>query len=782
MMNAASEEAAAPLTVQEPSDPRRRDSAARVRANQIRGIMRFTPMAVIANCFNAPLVAYVAVPVADGRVLLLWLAAIMIVMGLGLRTWLAAKRRPPRQTASPRAIKHATLQASILALLWGVVPVLWFPASDPFARMVIGIVITGMICAGGFALATVAHAAASYVSILGAAAIIGLGLSQAPYALVLGFLLASYCTVVLKSVESTATLFADQFRTTIELRERGELIELLLAEFQDNASDWLFEIDAAGTITKHSARFAVVAARETMGLSGLGFADLLAPSSAAEWSRALDAGQPFRNLVVEMRGATPRWWSLTARPILGEDGEITGWRGVGSDITETKIAQDRLAFLATTDQLTGFMNRTAFAARAAEALTAAEAAGECIAIGILDLDEFKQVNDTLGHAAGDRLLHAVAHDLMTAAGASIEIARLGGDEFGVLFLPDPNESALARAGRLIGALAHPYTIDGEIVTMGTSIGIAHGPEDGTDIDMLMRNADVALYRAKAEGGGMPMVYDAAMHREAEEQRRLKEDLALALTRGEISLAYQPIVDVTTNRTIGFEALARWTHPERGEVSPAIFIPIAERSGLITATGAFVLREACQAAAGWPGDLSVSVNISPVQIARSDMAGAVRQALTLTGLPANRLELEITETVFIHHEAETMALIQAARAMGVTITLDDFGTGYSALGYLGRFPLDKIKIDRTFVTGPIPLARRSAIMQAIIGMARGLGMTTTAEGVEDEGILAWLRLHGCTLAQGYHFGRPMPASEIPAYLAREEDGLRLAAPARIAQAG
>ncbi|WP_166443700.1 putative bifunctional diguanylate cyclase/phosphodiesterase [Rhabdaerophilum calidifontis] len=767
--------------MQEPSDPRRHDSAARVRANQIRGIMRFTPLAAIANCFNAVLVAYVALPVADWRVLVLWLAAIGIVMGLALRTWFVAKRRPARQTASPRAIQRATLQASVLALLWGVVPVLWFPGSDPFARMVMGMVVTGMICAGGFALATVARAAVTYVSILGAAAIIGLGLSQAPYALVLGFLLASYCTVVLKSVESTATLFADQFRTTIELRERGELIELLLAEFQDNASDWLFETDATGTITKHSARFSVVAGRELAGLSGIDFADLLAPSAAAAWSRALEAGQPFRDLVVETRGATPHWWSLTARPIFDESRRITGWRGVGSDITETKIAQDRLAYLATTDKLTGFMNRTAFAARAAEALAAAEAAGECIAIGILDLDEFKQVNDTLGHAAGDRLLHAVARDLMAAAGARIEIARLGGDEFGVLFLSDPGETTIDRARRLIGALAHPYAIDGETVTVGASIGIAHGPRDGADIDMLMRNADVALYRAKAEGGGMPMVYDAAMHREAEEQRRLKEDLALALARGEISLAYQPVVDVATNRTIGFEALARWTQPERGEVSPATFVPIAERSGLITVIGAFVLREACRAAAGWPGDLWVSVNVSPVQIARADMAGAVRQALALTGLPANRLELEITETVFLRHEAETMAFIQAARAMGVTITLDDFGTGYSALGYLGRFPLDKIKIDRTFVTGPIPLARRSAIMQAIIGMARGLGMTTTAEGVEDESVLAWLRLHGCTLAQGYHFARPMPASEIPAYLAREETGLRLAAPARIARA-
>jgi EAL domain-containing protein (putative c-di-GMP-specific phosphodiesterase class I) len=281
----------------------------------------------------------------------------------------------------------------------------------------------------------------------------------------------------------------------------------------------------------------------------------------------------------------------------------------------------------------------------------------------------------------------------------------------------------------------------------------------------MRKADTVLYRAKEAGGKTVMVYDEAMHRATEDRYRLREDLSRALERDELFLVYQPIVDIATRAIVGFEALLRWQHPERGVVPPSDFISIAEQYGLIRDIGAWILGQACRDAACLPEETFVSVNVSAAQIADENLSAVVAGALESTGLSPRRLELEITETLFLRREAETLAFLRSVRDMGVSIALDDFGTGFSSLGYLGRFPIDKLKIDRSFVSGPGTLVQRTAIVQAVISMARSLGMTTTAEGVEDEASLAWLRLHGCTLAQGYLFAEPMRAERLAAFLAR-----------------
>jgi diguanylate cyclase (GGDEF)-like protein len=740
---------------------------ARLRARQIQALTRFTPIALVVNVVNAILVGYIAIPVASPVSITIWTFAIAILMLLGFLAWFVRRNLPPRETASVRALRHATVQATILGALWGFAPVAWFAASDLSAQLVISAVVTGMICAGGFALATVERAAAGYVVTLALGALTALLSSSNPHALVLAALLAAYSAVVLGCVHSTSDLFIRQVLGAIDLEEKGEVIGLLVAEFEQNGSDWLFELDQEGRITRASQRFGVVTNSPGGNTVGSTFEEFLSAESRSKFRAALAAGNAFRDLeFAALQGDGTHWWSLTMRPILDKAGRRTGWRGVGSDISVAKIAQDRLTYLATTDIVTGLMNRSGFLDAAAAACKPCAGVQPHIAIGFLDLDDFKIVNDTLGHQAGDLLLQHIARHIESASSPAMRVARLGGDEFGLLFLDAQDRDAVKDAAQaLLDKLCRRHVIDGTPISAAASIGIAFGPEDGTDVQSLMRKADTVLYRAKEAGGGTVMVYNEAIHRDTEGRYRLREDLSHALARNELFLVYQPIVDVATKATLGFEALLRWQHPERGVVPPSDFIPIAEQYGHIREIGAWILRQSCREATNWPEGTFVSVNVSAVQIADENLSLLVADALQSSGLPPQRLELEITETLFLRHEAETLAFLNAVREMGVSIALDDFGTGFSSLGYLGRFPIDKLKIDRSFVSGPGTLAQRTAIVQAVISMARSLGMTTTAEGVEDEASLAWLRLHGCTLAQGYYFAKPMRAENVGAFLAR-----------------
>lgn len=758
-------------TPDDDGDHGRGSQEARIRAQQIQAITKYTPITLGANVINGLLIGYIVLPIAHPIALLAWLLTLYSIVGVG--AWNQRSRLRTRGGASPRAIRRAILNGVIIGAVWATAPILWFPTSSPHAQLVVGTVVTGMICAGAFVLATVSQAAILYVVILTAGALAGLFLSDNPYAPLLSVMLIAYALVVIRSAQGTGSLFASQLRAEFSLRERGEVIELLLAEFEESASDWLFELGEDGMILKHSKRFAQVTGAGARFQTGASIFDFLSRESEAELKRLLARGSPFRNLIVDTEvDGRRRWWKLAAGPIAVEPDAPRRWRGVGSDITEEKTANDRVAFVARTDMLTGLSNREAFREAVADAarqtMRQIERDGSVMAFGCLDLDQFKNVNDALGHAAGDQLLRMVASELVLFGAEGVEIGRLGGDEFGLLFRSfETRETIAALASRIIAALSKTYEIDGERVTIGASVGLAYMGQDRESEDILIRNADLALYRAKHSGGGLVVAYDASMHAEVDARRRMQEDLALALARDELFLTYQPIVSLATRRTVGFEALLRWRRPYKGIVSPAVFIPVAERSDLIIPIGAWILRTACAAAMRWPQPLTISINVSAVQISRSAVGAEIRQALEESGLPPGRLVIEITESLFLKNEAPTTQFLQEMRALGISIALDDFGTGYSSLAYLSRLPIDKIKIDRAFVSGPASLEHRGAIIQAIIGMASGLGMSTTAEGVETEEGFAWLRSQGGDLAQGYLFARPMPAEEIPAFLERED---------------
>ncbi len=446
-----------------------------------------------------------------------------------------------------------------------------------------------------------------------------------------------------------------------------------------------------------------------------------------------------------------------------------GWTMTVEDVTERLQAEERIVFMARHDALTGLCNRVLFQERAEQALSQVVRMGG-FALHCLDLDGFKTVNDTLGHPVGDRLLQAVAERLRGLTREGDTVARLGGDEFAIVQLAvDQARDATALAERTIAAIARPFEIDGQQIVIGTSIGIAMAPNNGGDVDSLLRNADLALYRAKAEGRRTWRFFEPEMNAFAQARRALETDLRLALAHEHLAVHYQPIVNAATGRITGFEALLRWTHPSRGPVSPAEFIAVAEDVGLIVPMGAWVLRQACREAACWPEGVRVAVNLSPVQFRSPHLVRTVTEALSEAGLAPERLELEVTELVLMQDNAAILDVMRELSAIGVQIALDDFGTGYSSLSYLCRFPFGKIKIDQSFIRDLTVRAQAAAIVRTVIDLARSLGMTTTAEGVETEDQRARLTAKGCTELQGFLFSRPCPSAEIPALLARMHAG-------------
>ncbi len=433
-------------------------------------------------------------------------------------------------------------------------------------------------------------------------------------------------------------------------------------------------------------------------------------------------------------------------------------------LAEQHRAAARIAHLAHHDALTGLANRTLFRTRLDDAVARARR-GEGFAVLCLDLDHFKDVNDSLGHPIGDQLLQAVTERLRANVRETDTIARLGGDEFAVIqtSVTWPSDAGFL-AQRLVEALGTAYCLEGHRISIGTSIGISVAPDDGMDADQLLRNADLALYRAKADGRGCLRFFEPEMNARALMRRSLQLDLQRALDAGEFEVFYQSQVDTASRRLTGFEALLRWRHPERGLVPPDRFIPQAEEIGLIVPLGEWVLQEACRTAAAWPGPWKVAVNLSPVQFASSRLVGAVAGALAASGLDPARLELEITETVMLQNTEATLATLHRLKALGVSIALDDFGTGYSSLSYLQRFPFDTVKIDGGFIRNLEHSQVSVAIVRAVTELCAALGMATIAEGVETESQWQALRRLGCTEAQGYLFSRPCPAAEISALLA------------------
>jgi diguanylate cyclase (GGDEF)-like protein len=554
-------------------------------------------------------------------------------------------------------------------------------------------------------------------------------------------------------------------RSSTELHQQKVLLDSAIG----NMSQGLCMFDAEGRILLFNERYSEMMDRTGMPLQGRMLIDVLQDQkSMGKWDGDPDE---FFNMVVAAANAGETLTRVVTRNgrsirVVDQPKQGGGWVATFEDITEWQRAQEQITHMARHDALTNLPNRTLFREQLEKALRLAKRSDQ-LAVFCLDLDHFKEINDSLGHPVGDALLNEVARRLGECVTEHDTVARLGGDEFAVVqFCSDCDPSAVALlASHIVEKIGEPYDIGGHQLVVGVSIGISLAPEDGKNPDELLKKADLALYRAKADGRGTYRYFETGMDARAQARRILELDLRAALHRQEFEVYYQPIRDVASDQVVAFEALVRWNHSLRGMISPVNFIPLAEETGLIVQLGDWVLRQACTDAAGWPQDVDVAVNLSPVQFKNPNLVSQVKAALQASGLPAHRLELEITESVLLQNSAATLAVLHELRGFGVRISLDDFGTGYSSLSYLRSFPFDKIKIDRSFVSELATRDDSMAIVRAVTGLGKSLGIVTTAEGVETEAQFELLRREGCTQAQGYLFSQPRPAAEVNAMLSR-----------------
>jgi len=554
-------------------------------------------------------------------------------------------------------------------------------------------------------------------------------------------------------------------RRRLQLDADAQKALRFVTEFENSGRGWFWETNAQGTLSYVSQQLADDFKCTAAGMLGRQFTDLLSVGVSTSEGPVreertlgfhLSARFPFSDVVVRAASDEDIHWSLSGNPIFDEHGRFYGFRGIGTDLTEQRRSEQEISRLARFDSLTGLPNRALMRQTLDEALRNAASRQKGCALFLIDLDRFKNVNDTLGHPVGDALLRQVAQRLTSVMGDHGKVGRLGGDEFKAV-LPGMVDIGLLEslARTLIEQISRPYVIEGNRVTIGASVGIAIGDPGRSCADSMVRNSDLALYAAKAAGRGKHMFYEAAMHSDAAERQALETDLRQALDRDEMWVAYQPIVRTAGEEVCGFEALLRWKHPTRGAISPDKFIELAEECGMIGKIGQWVLETALTEAANWPDHVRIAVNLSPIQFNDPGIIDVVAVALRKSGVRAERLELELTEGVFLAESDATDETFAKLKKLGVRLALDDFGTGYSSMRYLKKAPFDKIKIDQSFVRGAASSVNRNgAIIRAIVTLAESLDMDTTAEGVETHDDLQLIRELGVSQVQGYIFGKPV----------------------------
>ncbi|MCU0842349.1 MAG: EAL domain-containing protein [Thiobacillaceae bacterium] len=560
----------------------------------------------------------------------------------------------------------------------------------------------------------------------------------------------------------------------VQVREALRESEARFRAMAEQSVDWIWSLDASGRHFYSNDRVHAILGLRLEEFLAMAPAALVHPDDLPlfrqTFRHALDAKQGWRNVTLRWRhrDGSYRVLESSATPLFDDRDELVGFQGVDRDVTERKAAEARIQFLAHHDALTGLPNRVLLRDRFEQAAAYAERDRTHVAMLFLDLDRFKVINDTLGHAAGDRLLQVVVERLRRCVRDSDTVSRQGGDEF-ILLLNDLHDLAAVEriAGEILARLAEVLEIDGHLLHASCSIGISLYPEDGRDFDTLLQKADAAMYNAKDAGRNTYRFFDAAMNHQAQEHLLLQSRLRQALDGREFRLHYQPQFDIVSGAVVGVEALLRWRNAELGDVSPARFIPVAEDSGLIVPIGAWVLAEACRQAQAWRAaglpDLGISVNLSALQFRRTNLVETVAAALADSGLPPRLLELELTESILLQDVENTLHTVRQLKALGLRLSIDDFGTGYSSLSYLKRFAVDKLKIDQSFIRDIGTDPDDAAIVRAVIQLARSLRLETIAEGVETEEQLAFIRGEGCREVQGYLFSRPLPAAELEAFL-------------------
>ena len=757
----------------------------RLRGLQYAALGKLTFYRAYANSLLALLVAHIYLPNVGLAAAGIWF---LVIAGVQARSvFVDRKNAELMDDASVRRTAHGrTLTTVIGAFCWAVPLVFFSPLGTPEQATAL-LLIAFMIVAGCIYFYTTAPInILIFAGVIGSASALNYAMAGQWFVVVaIAFFVLS---TVLGTIEVGRTYLAARLAEDA-IAEKEEVVSLLLREFEENEADWLWEIDIKRRLRAVSPRFAFALNASEKEVEGQPLLALIAghkwdsgdlPASLHELAERLRNRENFSNLIVQVSiKGQERWWELSGTPMRDERGKFTGFRGVGSDVTEQRESSEKIAYLARYDTLTSLPNRLMLTEALGEALEYAKHWRTRCALLMVDLDRFKAVNDSLGHMTGDKMLAQVSSRLQALMGDNAMVGRLGGDEFAIV-IRDASDLDFLRqlAGRVISTLSEPYQVDNHTLYVGASVGSAIGPRDGKTVEELMRNADLALYRAKDIGGGEHCRFEPMLHASAEERRQLEVSLRKALGLDEFVLHYQPVVDARSENIVSFEALVRWNSSDHGFVSPGKFIPLAEDTRLIVPIGQWVLRQACFEARNWPDHVKVNVNVSPEQLLEPDFHQQVVDALAASGLRPERLEIEVTESIFMRDASIARNALEQAMALGCSIALDDFGTGYSSLGYLRKLRFSTIKVDRTFVQGAATGANESlAIINAVVAMAKSMNMTTTAEGVEDAEQAELIRNLGCDKIQGYYFGRPMPAEDFSAYVMQAPENLKKLMPAR-----
>ncbi|MGB8816688.1 MAG: EAL domain-containing protein [Rhizobiaceae bacterium] len=742
---------------------------------QFKATARLVPSLLLGNIFLAS-VNFVAV--ANGPQIgfktLLYVLVCSICL-LGLAVWQQMSRTDVNPGKNPRDLakrqKPFLFVAMLLGTMWAALPP-FIATLDSHQQLILASAsVAGIFCVGGFALVSMPWMAAAFLSPIMLSSLFTLMTSISSQSLLMAFTLVLYVIFIITTAVSQTKSMVRVVMAGQELVKQQKTISLLLKDFEKHSSDWLWETDSVLTFVRPSERFAEVAdySKEILtstSLSGLFHSKDENQHPAVEiMLGSMTRRVSFNDLQVPVtvKGEV-HWWSMTGTPDFDDFGTFIGYHGVGSDITMQKKSDERISFLAHNDALTGLLNRAYFTEILNQNVTRLERYGAQFALLFLDLDHFKAVNDTFGHPIGDKLLVEVSNRLKAIMPVGAFASRLGGDEFAVLLpksITVEEMESLAQA--ILRTIVEPFEFDGEKMSVGVSIGMAIAPRHGTRPDQLLRNVDLALYRAKESGRNAYKMFESGMDSQARERRALEFDLKFALENKELELFYQPLVGAEENKAVGFEALLRWNHPIRGRISPAEFVPIAEANGLIKSIGEWVIREACRTAATWPEDLTIAVNLSAPQFDKERIVDVVTSALAETGLLPARLELEITESLLIERPDEVLATLMRLKDLGVSIAMDDFGTGYSSLSYLLKFPFDKIKIDKSFISAIDSDKAACDVLRTIGSLGKTLGIRITAEGVETEEQVNFLRAIACDQLQGYFFAKPLHADSVPAFL-------------------
>ncbi len=738
----------------------------RLRGDEFASVAKASRHRMLANALVVAFIASVFAPLVGLAVVAPWAGLLGFVLWQTRQTDMMLV--DPARRASPVALeRRQSINAVAAAVCW-VGALLVFPwLSEGAQHITLLLIVLVMMISSTFVFSTSPLSVLIYIAILGIGAALSLclmGQWQAAGAAVL-FTIASLVATV-----EVRTTFVKARLAEAAVVEKEAVVSLLLREFEENEADWLWEIDPARRLRSVSPRFAFALGKSQADVEGQPLLEMIAgrnwasgqfPPSLHDLAERLKDREHFSTMLVQVSIlGEERWWELSGAPVRDEQGRFTGFRGVGSDVTEQRESSEKIAYLARFDTLTQLPNRLQLTEALGEALRYAVQWRTRCALLMVDLDRFKAVNDSLGHLTGDKLLAQVSARLLALMDENQLCGRLGGDEFAIVIRDASTPGVVADlAKKVIDRLSEPYQVDHHTLYVGASVGSAEGPRDGANVEEMMRNADLALYRAKDSGGGEHCRFEPALHASAEERRQLEVALRKALGRDEMELHYQPVVDARSEKVVSFEALVRWNSAEHGFISPGKFIPLAEDTRLIVPIGQWVMVKACEEARHWPEDVKVNVNVSPEQLLEPDFHNEVVQALAVTGLRPERLEIEVTESIFLRDASVARNALEQVMALGCSVALDDFGTGYSSLGYLRKLRFSTIKVDRTFVQGAAQGSAESlAIINAVVAMAKSLQMTTTAEGVETSEEAELIRNLGCDKIQGFYFGRPMPAAD------------------------